>query len=132
MTNSRVMNRKTFPAGSQIFREGDHGRTAYLVERGQVQLYIGDGGARCELGVLGPSELFGEMALVDKGRRSASARAVEDTVCYVLQEQDLDKALERADPFLRNLALVLSKRLRNSNGKLQASSEAAFFAQAAA
>lgn len=118
MSFARVWSRKTFSAGAPIFREGDHGRTAYLIEAGRVELFIGDGADRRDLGVLGPSELFGEMALVDKGRRSASARALEDTVCVVLQEQDLDRALERADPFLRNLALVLSRRLRESNRKI--------------
>lgn len=114
----RFNSRKTFPAGSTIFSEGDFGRSAYLVEQGRVEIYRGNGAGRCSLDTLGPSELFGEMALVDKGKRSATAAALEDTVCLVLSEADLDQALDRADPFLRNLCLVLSKRLRASNNKI--------------
>lgn len=114
----RSHSRKTFPAGSTIFSEGDYGRSAYLVEQGRVEIYRGRGAARCALDTLGPNELFGEMALVDKGKRSATATALEDTVCVVLSEDDLDRALDRADPFLRNLCLVLSKRLRSSNEKI--------------
>lgn len=114
----RFQSRKTFPAGATIFSEGDYGRSAYLVERGQVAIYRGRGTGRCALDTLGPNALFGEMALVDKGQRSATATAVEDTVCLVLSEEDLERALERADPFLRTLCLVLSKRLRSSNDRI--------------
>lgn len=128
MSLNRVWSRKTFPAGEIIFRQGERGTTAYLVEEGQVDLYLGEGSSRCDLDSVGPNGLFGELALVDKGERSATAVAVADTTCLLLNEADLDRVLEKADPFLRNMMDVLSARLRANNAKVQEGAMSALYA----
>lgn len=128
MTQDRIWSRKRFSAGETIFRQGEHGTAAYLIEDGRVDLFLGEGAARCDLDTVGPNGLFGELALIDKGERSATAVAAEDTTCLVLREADLDRVIEKADPFLRNMMDVLSARLRANNEKVQAGAMAGLYA----
>ncbi|MEM6492718.1 MAG: cyclic nucleotide-binding domain-containing protein [Pseudomonadota bacterium] len=128
MSQLRVFSRKTFNAGETIFRQGERASTAYLVEAGQVDLYLGEGAARCDLESVGPNGLFGELALVDKGERSATAVAAEETTCLVLHEADLDRVMEKVDPFLRNMMQVLSARLRANNNIVEKGAMSALYA----
>lgn len=128
MTQNRIWSRKRFAAGETIFRQGEQGTSAYLIEDGRVELYLGQGETRCDLEPVGPNGLFGELALIDKGERSATAVAAEDTICLVLREADLDRVIEKADPFLRNMMDVLSARLRANNDKVQAGAMASLYA----
>lgn len=127
MAQGRFFSRKIFNAGETIFRQGDRGSSAYLVEAGQVDLYLGEGDARCDLESVGPNGLFGELALVDKRERSATAVAAVDTTCLVLNEDDLDRVLDRADPFLRNMMQVLSARLRANNDRVEKNAMSALY-----
>ena len=113
--SDRIWSRKSFPKGTVIFRQGDAASTAYLIEEGEVELFVGDNDDRYVLDTLGPNGLFGELALIDKGLRSATAVAKSELTCLILHEQDLDRVLDRADPFLLKLMRVLSKRVRSTN-----------------
>jgi Na+/melibiose symporter-like transporter len=63
--------RMELPAGATVFEQGDEGDNFYVIERGQVEV-IGDGRA---IRTLGPSDAFGEIALLRECRRTASVRA---------------------------------------------------------
>ena len=62
---------RTHRAGTWIFREGDHGESAYLVTRGRVRISTRRGGAERTLAEIGAGDVFGEVALIDAGPRSA-------------------------------------------------------------
>lgn len=116
MTAQKFWTRKNFGPGTVIFNEGDQAREAYLIEKGKVEIYRKQlNGEETLYAVVGENSLFGEIALIDKGVRSASARVVEDTICKVLHERDFDSVLERTDPFLRGLVMLLTARVRRSN-----------------
>lgn len=90
------MATKTFDDGAVIFHQGDLSGTVYLVQGGQVRITqrtrTGD---MVELGVVGPNGLFGEMALIDNTLRMASATAVGETTCTVIDAAALTKLLEQ-------------------------------------
>src|SRR5687767_14007358 len=71
---------RRFRAGEVIFSAGDEGNGFYVVESGEVRIsaVVGNNELRT-LGVIGPGELFGEMAIVDDEPRSATATAESDT-----------------------------------------------------
>ncbi len=115
MQRDKVFNRKNFSGGTVIFSAGDVARYAFLIEKGRVEIYDDQNGDRHIIGIVGPNELFGEIALIDKGNRSASAQAMEDTQCLVLTDTDFDQILDRADPFLKKLIKLLTKRVRDTN-----------------
>jgi len=75
----------TFSAGQSIFKQGDPGDGIYLVKDGAVQIsaVIGTGDVKA-LSKISPGELFGEMAVLDQGARSANAVAEEATTVYFI------------------------------------------------
>lgn len=105
-------HRKTYPPGARIFREGEPGQDAYLIERGRVEISANRQGADFFIASLGPGELFGEMALIDNQVRTATATALEQTEVASISRDQLQKKMEKADPVLALLLRVILKRLR--------------------
>ncbi len=68
---------RKYSANSTVFREGETGDWACLVRAGQFELFKGAGEDKKVIAVTGPGTIFGELALIDKGHRMASARCVE-------------------------------------------------------
>ncbi len=69
---------KTFPKGSVIFSEFEPGDCFYLIQAGRVQLVKILNGFEKNLDILQPSEIFGEMAILENSPRSATAIAYDD------------------------------------------------------
>ncbi|MBN1617518.1 MAG: Crp/Fnr family transcriptional regulator [Spirochaetales bacterium] len=69
---------KTFPKGSVIFSEFEPGDCFYLIQTGRVQLIKIVNGFEKNLDILQPSEIFGEMAILENSPRSATAIAYDD------------------------------------------------------
>ena len=89
---------RQYPAEALIFREGDAGDALYTVARGRVRISRRLAGGEEALAILGPGEIFGEMAVLDpdSGGRSADARAHEEAVLLELRQRF--ERLERSDP----------------------------------
>jgi CRP/FNR family cyclic AMP-dependent transcriptional regulator len=107
-------SRKTnYKDGDFIFREGEAGDTAFVLLDGQVQISRSDDGKTIPIGIVNVGGIFGEMALIDDGDRMASAQAVGATTeALVVSRRVFEEKLERADPFLRALISILTKRVR--------------------
>ena len=112
------MRPETFDKGQVIITEGHRGTEAYVIERGSVEVYRA-GPPEIPLAVLGPGQIFGEMALVTEQPRSASVRALEEVAIRSVGRDDfldhLRSAPEALLPFLRSLA----ERIRNLNGLVE-------------
>ncbi len=107
--------RKTIKAGEIVFEEGDRGDIAFLIFKGQVEIFRTSGNQERILATLGRGEIIGEMALIDKQPRVASARALEDTEVSLISQSSLHARLERlekSDRVLRRLIDVLVSRIR--------------------
>ncbi|HSW14037.1 MAG TPA: EAL domain-containing protein [Solimonas sp.] len=111
-------HRRTLAAGEILFREGDQGHEAYVVESGCIEIYTGDAASRRRVARLGRDELFGEMTLVGSQTRVASALALETTTVTVVSHDYLEERLESADPLLRHLLRVAIIRGRDSMQRL--------------
>ena len=103
-----------FARGAKIFHDGDPGGTAFIIESGKVEIHKEIDGERVILSVIGPHQIFGELATIDDAPRMASATAVEDTVCFVITEQNLRKRLESTDAFTQTLIRVLVRSVRST------------------
>ena len=116
-----ISQRELYEADALIFSQGSVGDKMYIVADGQVEIRFDDpeGGDHTAL-YLGSGQIFGEMALLDQGSRSASVLAVQsDTEVYAISSQDF-LALCSADTpigyiMMRNMALDLSFKLRHKN-----------------
>jgi SulP family sulfate permease len=116
-----LLVRKSYRKGETVFGEGDESRELYIIVRGTASVKIRLSGADREnrLATFSAGTVFGEVALLDQQRRSATVEADEDLVCYVLTE-DAFEILQRehgriAIRLLTNLGRELSRRLRGAN-----------------
>lgn len=106
-------SKRLFTAGQVIFQEGQEEDIAYIIEEGEVEIWTTIGGDKKILNRLHPGALFGELALVDRQPRSASATALKDTVVTVVTQQQVDERLADADPILRMVLLVVMRHFRS-------------------
>lgn len=102
-------------SGDYPIREGEQGRHLFVLLAGQVQVSKRSLGIRKIIQELGPGECFGEMSLIECRSRSASVRAA--TPCKLLRiDGDAIAPLPEISARLyRNIAILLSQRLRNAN-----------------
>jgi len=109
---------REFPAGSEILKEGEAGIGFYLIDEGAAA--VTRAGSDTVLRTLKPGDYFGEMALFDGHRRSATVRAVEMTRLRVLSRWDF-MAEVRANPELAiHLLETLSRYVREADGQVGA------------
>jgi MFS superfamily sulfate permease-like transporter len=113
------LRQATWPAGSTIFKEGDPGSQLFLVVRGRASVRLGVQSGDIRLVTFAPGTLFGEMALLDRGPRSATVTADDEVVAWGLSLQSFD-ILREKDPdlavqVLSALGRELSGRLRQAN-----------------
>jgi diguanylate cyclase len=107
--------REVFDSGQQIFKSGDAGNCAYLIEEGVVEILVLKQGGEHRIRLIGKGELFGEVSLIDYQPRTATVRAVERTVLVPIPRKLMEGLLEKCDPVLRHLLLVILERFRNRN-----------------
>ena len=69
-----------YAADEYLFREGEVGDCAYILESGKVEVSVQNGDHKLVIATLGEGDLVGEMAIIDNLPRTASAMAVEDTM----------------------------------------------------
>jgi len=105
---------KKFRTGEIIFHRGDEGEFAFIVDEGRVEIYIEENGQCIPVSFLGPGEIFGEMAIIDDSRRSASARAYTDCTLSLVSKHQLSERVESADSVVRMLINILLNRNRVS------------------
>lgn len=121
MASHEILDRRVFPAGEVIFKEGEMGRRcAYLVESGRVEISKtpAGGGPPRVLGYITQGGIFGEMALVDNKPRMAQAKTAELTTVIVVTEATLAQKLAKADPFIRGLLNIFVHNIRELTDRM--------------
>ena len=114
--------KRVLQAGEVLFKEGDPGDCAFVIESGQLEVSRVDDGVNQVLALLGPGEMIGEMSLLDKLPRSASATARQVTRLRAITGEHLKDKLADSDPLLRLLLKMVLKRYRsatNSTGSAE-------------
>jgi CRP-like cAMP-binding protein/tRNA A-37 threonylcarbamoyl transferase component Bud32 len=101
-----------YAPGQVIVREGEEGDAAYVIEHGAVSVHASAGGARVTLNRLEAGEVFGELALLSEGKRTATVTALEPTACYVVDRSVLVGEVESLKPWMGALFKTLSSRYR--------------------
>jgi CRP/FNR family cyclic AMP-dependent transcriptional regulator len=110
--NSR---RREFRASEIICYQGDSGSTCHVIIRGKVRIFLASGeGRELSVRILGPGEIFGEMALFEGLPRSANVEALEETQTLELQHEVLLDCLRKSPTLALNMLQALSARLRSS------------------
>jgi CRP-like cAMP-binding protein len=121
---------RTYPAGSTVFREGDNGRSMYIIHSGVLLLTKGGGlGRNVKLVRLGIGDFFGETTLIEMQPRPSTVTAESDAVLYELTNADLYR-LYQTDVkgyvmVLQNINRELCRRLRRSDNRITEMAEQA-------
>jgi EAL domain-containing protein (putative c-di-GMP-specific phosphodiesterase class I)/CRP-like cAMP-binding protein len=123
---ARDFARLELAAGQTVFVVGDPGDAVYLVESGECEILVPDAtqGLR-RIDVAGPEYLFGEVALLDGGPRTATVRALVPTALVRIERAHVQTLLAGADPLLSHLLHLLIERFRSERAaRLQAAAGA--------
>jgi CRP-like cAMP-binding protein len=110
---------RKYAPGEHIFKEGDHGEEMFIIHAGSVRITKSTDEGEKTLVTLGAGDFFGEMAVIDKGPRSASAVANEETICIVLNEELFEQQMQRNAKIVKKILKNMSARLRAMNEQLQ-------------
>ena len=99
-------------AGEQLFRKGEGGRHCFGIVSGRVKVVTSArSGKQVFFGVLDPGEVFGELALLAGGHRTASVSAMEDTELLVVERRDFLHLLHSQPELTVDLLSMLAERL---------------------
>ena len=102
----------SFPAGALILREGEPGNAAYVVTRGRCVAFKTVDGERQVLRVMGPGDVFGEMAIFTDTPRTASVEAMEPLSLTVVTRASLEKEVGQS-AWMGRFVRALAQRFRD-------------------
>jgi len=109
-----------FHPGQYIFFEEDLDYHFYIIDDGQVQIFTKDDqGKRVPLVALGPGESFGELAMIDRSPRSASAQALKFTKVFKISESGYQNLISELPDWSQALLKSFASRIRRMNKTLK-------------
>jgi uncharacterized membrane protein len=115
-----VVDRRELPAGTTLFQAGEPGESLFVVSTGEVELFIKDtAGQKIVLTVARDGEIFGELALLDRGARTATAIALVDTELLELDRDDLLLLFQKTPEAAVRLLAAVGHMTRKADELLQ-------------
>jgi CRP-like cAMP-binding protein len=110
---------RSFHAGEVVFREGDESNTSYIVRQGHARaVRQHSDGRTLTLANFGPGEVFGELAMFDSDRRSATIEAIDDLDLLAILGADMQRLMREHPDIAVKLVVTLGRRLRELNDRL--------------
>jgi CRP-like cAMP-binding protein len=111
---------KLIKRGTTIFSKGDQGTCLYAVCSGQVKITVPSGeGKDAVFNLIVPGQIFGEIALLDGGQRTADAVAAKDSEFLVIDRRDFIPLVHREPDIAIKLIEILCRRLRNTTEQVE-------------
>src|SRR4051794_37533643 len=114
-----VVVQRSFPTGHVVFREGDPSNTCYMVRHGHCRAIRENVDGRViTLSHFGPGDIFGELAMFDDERRSATVETLDDFEAIAILGADMRRLLREHPDISVKLVIALGRRLRETNERL--------------
>jgi uncharacterized membrane protein len=105
-----------YSTGQTVFKYGDPGNALYIVRTGEFEIYVkNDQGEKIVLEISRPGDIFGEVALLDGGARTAWVAALGDAEALRLDRRHFEDYVRQCTPAALNLLSVAARRLRRSD-----------------
>ncbi|HEY5564645.1 MAG TPA: cyclic nucleotide-binding domain-containing protein [Rhodothermia bacterium] len=102
---------RVIQAGDVLFREGDIGDCMYVIQEGEAEVIRTEEGKDTRVAVMGAGDLFGEMAIIRREKRSATVRALTDLTVLTIDKRTFLRRVQE-DPSLAFTVLhLLSRRV---------------------
>ncbi|MEE2787448.1 MAG: cyclic nucleotide-binding domain-containing protein [Myxococcota bacterium] len=119
----RAIEPTQLPKGQLLFKENQVGDGAYVVESGEIDVYLDRPEGRISLARFGPGEILGEIALVDGEKRTAHAEAASEVSLFKINKDEFDFLRRNRRPaaykIVRRIAVSVCERLRDTNTLIQ-------------
>ena len=110
---------RSFPKGVRVFHEGDTSDACYIVRSGDLRVTREHSDGRAiALATLGSGDIFGELAMLDGGARSASVETLSDAELLALPAADVRRLLAAHAEISVKLIVALTRRLRETNERV--------------
>ncbi|MBU0653389.1 MAG: cyclic nucleotide-binding domain-containing protein [Proteobacteria bacterium] len=110
----QIASYETFRDGQIIFKEGSNGDWIYVVEEGEVEISKNVDGQRIVFETLKETNIFGEMAYIDKAPRSATATAKGTTVVGIIDRSVFDAEFNKLSADFQKILKMVAFRLRKT------------------
>ncbi len=107
-----------FAAGEFIFREGDSGDCAYIIETGIVEVSVQKDERKLVIATLTEGDLLGEMAIIDRLPRTGTAVALEQTRLIAIPHDYIHQKVDCSDPTVRFFLQIVLERYRDVHARL--------------
>jgi CRP/FNR family transcriptional regulator, cyclic AMP receptor protein len=113
---------KSFKPGDILFNAKDAAESLYIIQSGQIRLYIPKGRGFVDIAILRSGEVIGEMAYFDDkaSRRSCSAAAIITTEVIEISFKAFAKTMSGLNPWFKTIINTLADRLRKTNDRVKA------------
>jgi hypothetical protein len=115
-----AVTRRTLLPGEVLFRQGDVGSQAFLVQVGRLRIVRHEGDHDIELGIVEPGQMVGELAIVEHSLRAATVTAIDATEVGVLDLEGMRSYLETQPIWLRLVLESLVGHVRETGERLVA------------
>ncbi|MEA2314503.1 MAG: family transcriptional regulator, cyclic receptor protein [Solirubrobacteraceae bacterium] len=110
---------RAFGPGQRVFSEGDSSDTCYVVQEGHARaIRTHTDGRAITLATFGPGDIFGELAMFEDERRSATVEAIEPTSVVAVLGPDMRRLMAEHSQIAMRLVIGLGRRLRETNERL--------------
>ncbi|TVQ83604.1 MAG: hypothetical protein EA357_05515 [Micavibrio sp.] len=112
----KILDRRFVPKNTLLIEEGQPASYAYYLEKGRAEVFTTDiDGRKIALSELESEDIFGEMALLTRGRRTASVRTLEDSTVVKITPEDFRRSYSSSNKIFKKLLVVLVDRLIEAN-----------------
>ena len=113
---AEVVDHRPLAAGETLFKAGEPGDSLFVVQAGEVELFIKDtAGQKIVLTNAGRGEIFGELSLLDQGARTATAVALTDTALLELDRGDLLLLFQKAPAAALGMLAAMGQMTRKAD-----------------
>ena len=111
---------KSVTRGTTLFSKGDVGTSLFAILDGQVKVVsFSAQGKNAVFNILGPGDIFGEIALLDGGERTADVTTITDCKLLVIERRDFLPLVHSRPDIAQRLIEVLCARLRNTSRQVE-------------
>jgi uncharacterized membrane protein len=117
---AKVIDESHVSAGDALFHAGDPGDALFIVQSGEIELFIKDtAGQKIVLATPSTGDMFGELAMLDSGPRTATAVALQDSDILVLDRDDLVLLFQKKPEAALHMLAALSSLTRKADELLR-------------
>ena len=103
---------RTYQDREVIVHQGDVGDCMYVIQEGEVEVFVERGGVEVHLAIHGPGAFFGEMALFDRDVRSATVRAIGEARVLTIDKKNFMRRVHEDPSLAFRIVETMSLRIR--------------------